>query len=48
VRINGREPDAEIELRTESGAVHVPVSSIARARLVTTEKIASGHSTAKH
>ncbi|MDX2027564.1 MAG: ribosome maturation factor RimP [Alphaproteobacteria bacterium] len=34
VRITGREPDAEIELRTQSGEVRVPVKGIARARLV--------------
>ncbi len=38
VRINGNEPNAEIELRTESGAVHVPVNSIVRAKLVTMDK----------
>lgn len=34
VRITGREPDAEIELRTPNGEVRVPVKGIARARLV--------------
>ncbi|MDP9126982.1 MAG: ribosome maturation factor RimP [Pseudomonadota bacterium] len=34
VRINGAEPNAEIEIRTDSGAVCVPASNIARAKLV--------------
>jgi ribosome maturation factor RimP len=34
IRVSGREPNAEIELRTENGDVHLPVSNIARANLV--------------
>lgn len=39
VRINGQEPDAEIEFRTDTGDVCVPMSSIARAKLVLTDAL---------
>ncbi|HEU0117412.1 MAG TPA: ribosome maturation factor RimP [Alphaproteobacteria bacterium] len=39
VRITGHEQDAEIELSTENGAVRVPMSSIARAKLVLTDAL---------
>lgn len=48
VRINGREPNAEIELRTENGAVHVPINSIVRAKLVTVDKPSAHRTGSKH
>jgi ribosome maturation factor RimP len=48
VRINGREPDAEVELRTENGAVRVPVQRIARARLVDSDKLSGVQGRTKH
>ncbi len=48
VRITGHEPDAEIELRTESGAVRVPMNSIARAKLVLTDALLGATAGTKH
>jgi ribosome maturation factor RimP len=39
VRITGQEPDAEIEFKTDTGDVCVPISSIARAKLVLTDAL---------
>jgi ribosome maturation factor RimP len=43
VRIKGNEPDAEIELQTEDGAVHLLVSAIAKAKLVLTDALIAAH-----
>ncbi len=49
VRVNGSEADAELELRTETGAVRLPMQRIARAKLVTTEqKMPGSQDGAKH
>jgi ribosome maturation factor RimP len=48
VRITGVEPDAEIELRTKTGAVRVPMSSIARAKLVLTDALIKAGANTKH
>ncbi len=39
VRITGQEPDAAIEFRTDTGDVSVPMSSIARAKLILTDAL---------
>jgi ribosome maturation factor RimP len=48
VRITGQEPDAEIELRTETGDVRVQLHSIARAKLVITDALLNAKDNTKH
>lgn len=48
VRIKGQEPDAEIEFSTDTGAVSVPISSIAKAKLVMTDALLSVEQNTKH
>jgi ribosome maturation factor RimP len=48
VRITGEEPDAEIEICTEAGAVRVPMSNIARAKLVLTDALMNAKVGTKH
>ena len=48
VRITGREGDAEIELRTDDGAVRLPMNSIARAKLVLTDELLGKSLGTKH
>lgn len=48
VRVSGREPDAELELRTESGEVRLPVHRIARAKLVPEDAPANMQAGRKH
>jgi ribosome maturation factor RimP len=46
VRVNGRDPDAEVELYTATGAVRVPVRRIIGARLAETGAVPSEDDTA--
>ena len=48
VRINGREPDAEIEFSTDSGALRVPMNNILRAKLVLTDALLNAKDGTKH
>ena len=48
VRVTGNAPDAEIELKTEAGAVRVPANAIARAKLVLTEALLGAQGGTKH
>lgn len=48
VRITGQEPDAEIEFRTDAGDMRVPISRIARAKLVMTDALMKTKDTTKH
>jgi ribosome maturation factor RimP len=48
VRVTGKTPDAEIEIKTESGEVRVPAKAIARARLVFAENSADHRDNTKH
>ena len=48
VRVTGSSPDAEIELKTEAGAVRVPANAIARAKLVLTEALLGAQGGTKH
>jgi len=48
VRTTGRGSDAEIELRTEGGAVRVPMANIAQAKLVLTDALIGANDSTKH
>ena len=37
VRVKGKAPDAEIEIKSDAGDVRVPANAIARAKLVITD-----------
>jgi ribosome maturation factor RimP len=47
-RITRTEPDAEIEFQTDAGDVRVPMSTIARAKLVMTDALLNVKSDTKH
>jgi ribosome maturation factor RimP len=42
VRVTGKSPDAEIEIKTETGAIRVPAKTIAKAKLVSLPPAKSG------
>jgi len=48
VRVTGRAPDAEIEIKTANGDVRVPANAIARAKLVFTETLPDVRDGTKH
>jgi len=48
VRVTGKTPDAEIEIKTEQGDVRVPARAIARAKLVLTDKLLKAKEDTKH
>ena len=48
VRVTGNAADAEIELKTETGAVRVPANAIARAKLVLTDALMRAPVGTKH
>jgi ribosome maturation factor RimP len=48
VRVTGNTPDAEVEIKTESGDVRVPAKAIARAKLVVTDEQLDAKGGTKH
>lgn len=48
VRITGNPPDAAVELRTEMGAVRLPLDAIAKAKLVMTDALLKAKNKTEH
>jgi ribosome maturation factor RimP len=48
VRVTGQAPDAEIEIKTETGEVRLALNAISRARLVLTDELLNAKSGNKH